>query len=60
MDNCSVELEIFLGNRAVVLSTPPNLSVEEAQRIARLLVHHGLTYVIRRIDWKEPIDAEYL
>jgi hypothetical protein len=60
MDNFSVELEISLGNRAVVLSTPPDLSGEEAQRIAKLLVHHGLTYVIRRIEWKEPIDAEYL
>jgi hypothetical protein len=60
MNDYSVELEISLGNRAVVLSTPPNLNAEEAQRVAKLLVHHGLTYVIRRIEWKEPIDAEYL
>jgi hypothetical protein len=58
-----VEVEVALGNRYVVLASPPDLTLEEASRIAAFLNHHNITNVIRRVEWAKtnaPSDADYL
>jgi hypothetical protein len=56
----TVEVEFSLGNRSTVLATAPDLSLEEAQRVAKILTYNNLTCLIRNVAWKEPVDAEYL
>jgi hypothetical protein len=58
-----VEVEVSLGNRYVVLASPPDLTLEEAQRVAKYFSHHGITNIIRRVEWKDAAkssDASYL
>jgi hypothetical protein len=56
-----VRVEVLLGNRYVVLATPPDLTQEEAARLTSYLAHRGISGLTRRVNWKPRVgDAEYL
>ena len=56
----SVEVEVSLGNRYVVLATTPDLTSAEAERLSKFLTHRGITSVTRKGEWRAPADVEYL
>lgn len=52
METFSVELEILSSNGPKTLATQGLVSKEVGEQIQKLLQHHGLDAVLRKIEWK--------